>query len=207
MAWYFSFLILNNLFFSDLSPKKQTIETTIHFPEFSLRIQDYEVEPELQELLKTNSKSTLSISSIPGETPESKQIQIISSQAEDFKLSYFYETGIFVTAEEVNCNLSYWKHFTAKEMPLKTLQANHFLYPTLTEAEQSQFIEVDLEAFKKEVKQNCGEPFYKAVKRNQKIKEGVAQVVLYRHALRISGKLKTSHKTFSKLVFFELGFD
>ncbi|MFM6976254.1 MAG: hypothetical protein ACKOW2_05335 [Sphingobacteriaceae bacterium] len=208
MARHFTLLFL--LFqscFSPASTQEQTKPVTvIHFPEFNIKILDYEVEQDEQLRLAQNNKSTLSINCIPGEIPEGREIKLEGDLVEDVKLSFYYETAIYVTDDGVSCDLSYWKHYTSAIKPLMTLKSG-YLYPKLNRAERSLFDPVDIDEVKKEVKNNCGDTFYKLIKQHRSIYQSPCEVDVYRYALKISGKVKSTGERFVKTVIFELPLD
>lgn len=210
MTWYIAlcFLYLQSCFSPASSQQQNQPLTTIHFPEFNVRILDYEVEPDEQLRLAQNTKSTLSINCIPGETPEGREIQLEGGDlAEDLKLSYYYETAIYVTDNGVSCDLSYWKHYTSPIKPLINFRPGTYLYPKLNKAERSMFYPVDMEAVQREVKDNCGDAFYKLIRHHHSVHESPCTVDVYRYALKVSGKIKSTGESFVKTVIFELPLD
>jgi hypothetical protein len=181
--------------------------TQIKFPEFSVSLLDYEVEPDEQKRLIQNTKPALHLSSIPGELPEGRKIIIKSTKAVIYKLEARYETGIFVTENGVTCDLSYWKTYLS---PLKTIQKinnSNFVFPIYTNTEKQKFCEIDMIEFKQEVKSNCGDAFYNLIKTNTSVNQGSSETAICRYVLKISGKVLKTSKPFSKLIYFDIPVD
>jgi len=181
--------------------------TQIRFPEFSLAVLDYDVEPEEQKRLIQNTKPAVHLASIPGELPEGRKIIITNMQAVIYKLEARYETGIFVTDNGVTCDLSYWKTYLS---PLKTLQKikkSNFVFPVYTNTEKQKFCEINLTEVKEEVKNNCGDPFYELIRNNNALNQGASEVAIFRYTLKISGRVLKTGKSFSKLIYFDIPVD
>jgi hypothetical protein len=181
--------------------------TQIHFPEFSLALLDYEVEPDEQKRLIQNTKPALHLASIPGELPEGRTIVIKSTRASITKLGARYETGIFVSDDGVTCDLSYWKTYLSPLKGLQKTKSDCFIFPTYSKVEQQQFTEINLADFKQEVKSNCGNNFYDLIKNNTSVNQGASEVAICRYMLKVSGRMLKTGKSFSKLIYFDIPVD
>ncbi|MFM6953787.1 MAG: hypothetical protein ACKOWL_02260 [Sphingobacteriaceae bacterium] len=207
MARYFlSIALLISLLRPSLA-QVQKPKTLINFPEFSIALLDYEVGPSTQNQLSKNTKPALHLASIPGELPEGRIITIKSTKATITKLEGRYETGIFVTNDGVTCDLSYWKTYSAPLKALKKTSSTSFIFPSYSREERKMFYPIDINEWKQEVKSNCGDTFYNLIKANTFVNQGASEVAICRYTLKISGKLRSNGKTFSKLIYFDIPLD
>jgi hypothetical protein len=181
--------------------------TYINFPEFSVALLDYEVEPTEQNKLIQNTKPALHLASIPGELPEGRIISIKSSKATIYKLEARYETGIFVTNDGVTCDLTYWKTYLSPSKTIQKIKNSNFVFPNYTNTEKQKFCEIDMTEFKQEVKNNCGDTFYELIKNNINLNQGASEVAICRYTLKISGRVFKTGKSFSKLIYFDIPLD
>lgn len=181
--------------------------THIHFPEFSVALLDYEVEPEEQIKLNKNTKPALHLASIPGELPEGRKIVIKSTKAIIYKLEARYETAIFVTDNGVTCDLSTWKTYLSPSKAIRKTKNSIYIFPSYTDAEKQKFCEINLTEVKEEVRTSCGKDFYELIKNNTALNQGASEVAICRYSLKISGRVLKTGKSFFKLIYFDIPVD
>lgn len=107
-----------------------------------------------------------------GDSPEGKEIKIYSSKYQEIQVFQRFETSISIQNEGPHCDLTEWKHFYSEwnKIPFnqKNKTFNSFSYNSI---ENSQFINIDLNEIKEEVKLSCGENWYELIKEIKNVNE------------------------------------
>lgn len=157
----------------------------ISFDEFIVTIDSlnaYQIESAIE-----TEKDTITIGIELGETPEGKTIRV--KHLQDYsKIQIFqkHENSISIMNEGPHCDLVNWKHYTSSWKPLKSISKHkNFKTNSYSKKEWNQFIDINLEKLKAEVKTSCGSDWSDLLKDTKSINDYPIGISISRIYLRI----------------------
>lgn len=157
----------------------------INFDEFIVTIDSlnaYRLEP-----ANETKKDTISMGIELGETPEGKMIRV--QHLQDFsKIQIFqkHENSITIMNEGPHCDLVNWKHYKSSWKPLKSISKNKkFKTNSYSENEWKNFIAINIDELKAEVKNTCGDEWSDLLKDAESLKDYHIGISINKIYLRI----------------------
>ena len=176
--------------------------TTIKFNEFSISINRliiYDEDKKIDQI----QKDTVEVYAELGETIEGQLISISSNQLTDLTVEQRYETSVTIMNEGPHCDLTDWKHFYSNWKPLQTNPKGQFICDKYSEKEYEKFPKVSIDNLKQKVKEQCGEEWFKLVKKVKTPTEYPSGVGVSRYYLKVTGQRKDNGQTVTKLIIIE----
>ena len=157
----------------------------INFDEFIVTIDSlnaYHIES-----TNETEKDTISMGIELGETPEGKTIRV--QHLQDYsKIQIFqkHENSITIMDEGPHCDLVNWKHYKSSWKPLKSISKHHkFITNSYSEKDWNNFITVNIDDVKAEVKKSCGEGWSDLLKDTESLKDYHIGISISKIYLRI----------------------
>jgi hypothetical protein len=176
--------------------------TTLKFDEFSLSINRLIIYDDEKRVAKVKT-DTVEIYAELGETIEGQVISISSDLLRDFTVEQRYETSLTIMNEGPHCDLTDWKHFNSDWKRLKSNTKGQFICDKYTEKDYEKFISVSIDQIQKQVKEQCGEEWFKLVENIKSPTEYPSGVGISRYYLKVTGYRKDNGELVQKLIVIE----
>ena len=176
--------------------------TILKFDEFSLSINRLIIYDDEKEFAKVQA-DTLEIYAEVGETIEGQLISISSDLLRDFTVEQRYETSLTIMNEGPHCDLTDWKHFYSDWKRLKSNADGQFICNKYTEKDYEKFIPVSIDQIQKQVKEQCGEGWFKLVENIKSPTEYPSGVGISRYFLKVTGYRKDNGELVQKLIVIQ----
>jgi len=176
--------------------------TTIKFNELSISINRLIITNDgvnIDEVQKDTARIYVEL----GETIENQLISISSEQLIDFTVEQQYETSVTIMNDGPHCDLTDWDHYYSDWNLLKKNEMGQFVCDSYNETDWEKFPQIDMEALKEAVKNQCGDRWYDMVKSIKSPTEYPIAVSISRYFLKITGKNKDNGQTIIKLIIVE----
>ncbi|AMM52959.1 hypothetical protein TH61_14240 [Rufibacter sp. DG15C] len=181
---------------------------TLKFEEFSVTINRFMVSDDYvdqsEKFRNVLDNDTIDVFTDFTETLEGQTVIIASNTLENIIIEQAFETSATIMDEGPHCDLLNWKHHKSPWDTLKANKQGYYIANKYTEADWERFPEVNLDELKAAVSKECGEEWVKHIKNVKSVKDYPSGVSLSHYLLRISGTHKTTGKSVSKLVRFEV---
>ena len=121
-----------------------------------------------------------------GYTPEDKIIKIKpSDNIKNIQVYQAYETSVTIMNEGPHCDLVDWEHYKSIWLPLDKIDKTTFQTHSYGKAEWGKFVDVQIEAFQKAVKEYCGDHYAKMVTGLKSVREYPAGVSISKIKFKI----------------------
>lgn len=176
--------------------------TTIKFNELSISINRliiYDEDKKIDQI----QKDTVEIYAELGETIEGQLISISSDLLTGLTVEQRYETSVTIMNEGPHCDLTDWKHFYSDWKRLQTNTSGQFICDKYTEKEHEKFPKIIINDLKQEVKEQCGDNWFKLVENVKTPAQYPSGVGISRYYLKVSGQRKDNGQTVTKLIIIE----
>ena len=189
---------------SILTNDEEDVDTiiTIKFNELSISINRliiYDEDKKIDQI----QKDTVEIYSELGETIEGQLISISSDQLTGLTVEQRYETSVSILNEGPHCDLTDWKHFYSDWNKLQANSKGQFTCDKYTEKDYEKFPKISIADLKQKVKEQCGDDWFKLVKKVKLPTEYPSGVSISRYYLRVTGQRKDNGQTVTKLIVIE----
>lgn len=155
------------------------------------------------EKMERIQKDTAEIEAEVGETIEGRTISISSEQLIGLNIEQRYETSVTIMNEGPHCDLIDWEHFNSNWKSLKQNSNGQFVGDKYTEEDYNTFPEVSMDELKQTVKEQCGEDWFKLLKKTNSPREYPCAISISRYFLRIVGKRKDNGQKVTKLIIIK----
>lgn len=166
-----------------LSENKMAKVINVKFPDANIHIKNLAIvdDDALRHLVHENN---LVIAVKMGDSPENKIIEIKDNNYKSVKILQRYKNSITILNDGPHCDLIDWEHYHSDWKPIKRI--NKFKFETLSysEADNKQFIPVDIEALKQAVTARCGEDWAKYVEKIADVNQYPSEVATSRIFLK-----------------------
>ncbi|WP_299550760.1 SH3 domain-containing protein [Seonamhaeicola sp.] len=161
-----------------LTEEKIKKRFSIDFEDFTMEIDNLSAEIIGDSQITTQASNNLDAIVELGETVENKTLRIRHhSKYKKIEVFQRHENSITIMNDGPHCDLTEWEHYYSAWEPLKTIgKSNVFTTITYKPKAWNKFIKVDIDDFKKAVKEHCGEAWYNLVKDAKAVNKGASSV-------------------------------
>ncbi|RZN83632.1 MAG: SH3 domain-containing protein [Winogradskyella sp.] len=155
-----------------LSSREIYASKEITFKDLVVYINDLDVyNIEGGDSMDLTKKNKLSLYIELGSSPEGKSISIKSNKYKTVKILQRYENSITIMNEGPHCDLTEWKHFNSKWMPVHKINSNKYRTLSYSEKDWNKFVNVSMADVKKAVLEQCGEGWAELIKDSKSVKD------------------------------------
>lgn len=152
-----------------------------------------------------NSDDIISFKLDNEETIEGKTIRVKHHQEfRTIEVFQKHENSIAITDNASHCDVLDWKHYYSSWKPLKTLSSNKkFKSLKYSKKDETRFVDIDIEALKDVVKENCGDSWSNTLTHIKSLNDYPTKTVISKVFLKVIMTDIDGYKT-EKIIIFEM---